>query len=166
MIISTHPSKLKKVNIPLSDTVSIDGHLTPDGKFFWPGIATISLLQGYGKDRFKRSLRSEARKKLKALHYESSKSFKQFITEALASNKKTILFLDSDFSSEKLNSRLRRTLQISQVIRLKENQHFFGRLSYDEFLEALAENQAELAELQLPGDDLYYLQEADEELNL
>jgi hypothetical protein len=154
IMIRTHPSKLRKVDIPLSNTVSIDGYMTPKGEF-WPGIAAISLLRGYGKDRFKRSLRSEARKKLKAFGYESPKSFKQFIAETLASNKQ-IIFCLSDFSPEKLNSCLRRTLQPQQRTP-KENRPFFD-LSYDEFLEALAENQAELAELRLPGDDLYYPQ--------
>ena len=36
-----------------------------------------------------------------------------------------------------------------------EDARFFGMI-YGEFLEALAENRAELEELRLPGDDLYY----------
>lgn len=42
-----------------------------------------------------------------------------------------------------------------------EKRRFFG-LTYEEFLEALAENRAELEGLMLPGDDLYYPEEAQE----
>lgn len=38
-----------------------------------------------------------------------------------------------------------------------DRRRFFG-MTYGEFLEALAENRAELEALRLPGDDLYYPQ--------
>jgi hypothetical protein len=183
----TEPIKPAKVTIQLSDTLSIDGYMMPNGEFR-AGIAGASVLLGYAKNWFNR-LRSEAPNKLKALQdggftgYVESvvipresgtrgasraqtislRDLTTLITiEALAGNKRAIA-LQAAFTLEGLDSRFRDAFQVKQRTP-EEKRRFFG-LTYDEFLKALAENRAELEELRLPGDDLYYPEETDENLN-
>jgi hypothetical protein len=174
----TSPIKAVNATIELSDTLSIDGYMMPDGEFR-AGIAGASILLGHGKDWFNR-LASRAPNKLKALQDGgftgrlqpvliprepgtrgasraqtiSLKDLTTLITvEALAGNKRA-LALQAAFTLEGLDSRFRDAFGGKQRTP-DEKRRFFG-LTYEEFLEALAENRAELEELRLPGDDLYY----------
>ncbi len=61
----TESIKAVTATIQLSDTLSIDGYMLPDGEFR-AGIAGASVVLGYAKNWFNR-LRSEAPNKLKAL---------------------------------------------------------------------------------------------------
>jgi hypothetical protein len=183
----TESTKAVTAVIQLSDTLSIDGYMMPDGEFR-AGIAGASILLGHGKDWFNR-LASRGPKKLEALQSagftgrlepvviprESGtrgasraqtinlKDLTTLITvEALAGNKRAIA-LQAAFTLEGLDSRFRDAFRVEQRTP-EEKRQFFGR-TYEEFLEALAENRTELEELRLPGDDLYYPEETDENLN-
>ena len=163
--------------IQLSDTLSIDGYMMPDGEFR-AGIAGASVFLGYTKNWFNR-LRSEAPDKLKALQDKgltgyvqpviipresgtrgasraqtiSLKDLATLITaEALQGNKRAIA-LQAAFTLEGLDSQFRDAFGVQQRSP-DEKRRFFG-MTYEEFLEALAENRAELEQLRLPGDDLY-----------
>lgn len=180
----TEPIKAVNAIIKLSDTLSIDGYMMPDEEFR-AGIAGASVLLGHGKDWFNR-LASKAPNKLQALQSAgftgrlqpvvipresgargasraqtiSLKDLTALITvEALAGNKRAIA-LQAAFTLEGLDSRFRDAFGVQQRTP-DEKRRFFG-LTYEEFLEALAENRAELEGLRLPGDDLYY-PEGDEE---
>jgi hypothetical protein len=172
----TEPIRATRATIQLSDTLSIDGYMLPDGEFR-AGIVGTSLLLGYQRDWFL-VLPSRAPEKLKALEnsgfrYDPQTVFIQrqgrggatkaqtislrelttLITfEALSGNKRAIA-LQAAFTLEGLDGVQQRTAD--------ERRRFFG-MTYGEFLEALAENREELEALRLPGDDLYY-PEADEE---
>jgi hypothetical protein len=173
----TESTKAVTAVIQLSDTLSIDGYMMPDGEFR-AGIAGASILLGHGKDWFNR-LASRGPKKLEALQSagftgrlepvviprESGtrgasraqtinlKDLTTLITvEALAGNKRAIA-LQAAFTLEGLDSRFRDAFLVEQRTP-EEKRQFFG-LTYEEFLEALAENRAELEQLRLPGDDLY-----------
>ena len=77
--------------------------------------------------------------------------------EANAGNKRAIA-IQSAFTLEGFESRFRDAFgkpQLSSEVKRK----IFG-MTFEEYLEALADNKAELAALRLPGDELYY--EADE----
>jgi len=164
--------------IQLSDTLSIDGYMLPDGEFR-AGIAGASVLLGHGKDWFNR-LASRGPEKLKALQSGgftgrlqpvtiprdsglrgasraqtiSLKDLAALITvEALSGNKRAIA-LQAAFTLEGLDGRFRETFGVQQRT-ADERRRFFG-MTYGEFLEALAENREELEALRLPGDDLYY----------
>ena len=170
--------------IQLSDALSIDGYMMPDGEFR-AGIAGASVLLGYGKDWFNR-LASKAPNKLQALQAAgftgrtqpvvipresgargasraqtiSLKDLATLITvEALQGNKRAIA-LQASFTLEGIDSRFRDAFGVQERT-ADEKRQFFG-MTYGEFLEALSENRAELEELRLPGDDLYY-PEIDEE---
>ena len=183
----TEPIKAVNATIQLSDTLSIDGYMMPDGEFR-AGIAGASVLLGHGKDWFNR-LASKAPNKLKALQEGgftgrlqpvvipresgtrgasraqtiSLKDLATLITvEALAGNKRAIA-LQAAFTLEGLDSRFRDAFGVPQLSQV-EKRRFFG-LTYDQFLEALAENRTELEQLRLPGDDLYYPEEADADSN-
>jgi hypothetical protein len=180
----TEPIKAINATVQLSDTLSIDGYMMPDGEFR-AGIAGASVLLGHGKDWFNR-LASRGPKKLEALQSAgftgrlqpvvikresgtrgasraqtiSLKDLTVLITvEAVSENKRAIA-LQAAFTLDGLDSRFRDAFGVPQRT-LDEKRRFFG-LTYDEFLEALAENRAELEALRLPGDDLYY-PEGDEE---
>jgi hypothetical protein len=173
----TESTKAVTAVIQLSDTLSIDGYMMPDGEFR-AGIAGASILLGHGKDWFNR-LASRGPKKLEALQSagftgrlepvvisrESGtrgasraqtinlKDLTTLITvEALAGNKRAIA-LQAAFTLEGLDSRFRDAFRVEQRTP-EEKRQFFG-LTYEEFLEALAENRTELEQLRLPGDDLY-----------
>ncbi len=174
----TEPIKAVTATIQLSDTLSIDGYMLPDGEFR-AGIAGASVLLGHGKDWFNR-LASKAPNKLQALQSAgftgrlqpvvvpresgtrgasraSTISLKDLATlitvEALSGNKRAIA-LQAAFTLDGLDSRFRDAFGVPQ--RSPEEKRRFLTLTYEEFLEALAENRAELEELRLPGDDLYY----------
>lgn len=174
----TEPIKAVTATIQLSDTLSIDGYMLPDGEFR-AGIAGASVLLGHGKDWFNR-LASKSPNKLQALQSagftgrlqpvviprESGtrgasraqtinlKDLATLITvEALSGNKRAIA-LQAAFTLDGLDSRFRDAFGVPQ--RSPEEKRRFFTLTYEEFLEALAENRAELEELRLPGDDLYY----------
>ena len=175
--------KAVTATILLSDTLSIDGYMMPDGEFR-AGIAGASVLLGHGKEWFNR-LRSEAPNKLQALQAAgltgcvqpvlvpresgargasraktiSLKDLATLITvEALQGNKRAIA-LQASFTLEGIDSRFRDAFGVQQRT-ADEKRRFFG-MTYGEFLEALAENRVELEELRLPGDDLYYPEEED-----
>jgi hypothetical protein len=179
------PIKAINATVELSDTLSIDGYMMPDGEFR-AGIAGASVLLGHGKDWFNR-LASKAPNKLKALQDGgftgrlqpvvikresgargasraqtiSLKDLTTLITvEALQGNKRAIA-LQAAFVLEGLDSRFRDAFGVQQRTS-DEKRRFFG-MTYEEFLEALAENRAELEQLRLPGDDLYYSEETDED---
>lgn len=174
----TEPIKATNATVELSDTLSIDGYMMPDGEFR-AGIAGASVLLGHGKDWFNR-LASRGPNKLKALQEGgftgrlqpvviprdsgargasraqtiSLKDLATLITvEAQQGNKRAIA-LQAAFTLEGLDSRFRDAFGVQQRTP-DEKRRFFG-LTYEEFLEALAENRAELEALRLPGDDLYY----------
>jgi len=173
----TESTKAVTAVIQLSDTLSIDGYMMPDGEFR-AGIAGASILLGHGKDWFNR-LASRGPKKLEALQSagftgrlepvviprESGtrgasraqtinlKDLTTLITvEALAGNKRAIA-LQAAFTLEGLDSRFRDAFRVEQRTP-EEKRQFFG-LTYEEFLEALAENRMELEQLRLLSDDLY-----------
>jgi hypothetical protein len=183
----TEPIKAVNATIQLSDALTLDGYMMPDGEFR-AGIAGASVLLGYAKNWFNR-LRSEAPNKLKALQDGgltgyvqpvviqresgargasraqtiSLKDLATLITiEAQQGNKRAIA-LQAAFTLEGLDSRFRDAFGVQQRSP-DEKRRFFG-LTYEEFLEALAENRAELEELRLPGDDLYYPEDPDADLN-
>jgi hypothetical protein len=173
----TQPIKAVRANIQLSDTLTVDGYMLPDGEFR-AGIAGSSVLLGYAKNWFNR-LQSEAPNKVKALQAGGFTGYVQPVTiprdsglrgasraqttlitvEALSGNKRAIA-LQAAFTIEGLDGRFREAFGVQQRT-ADERRRFFG-LTYGEFLEALAENREELEALRLPGDDLYY-PEADEE---
>jgi hypothetical protein len=73
--------------------------------------------------------------------------------EANANNKRAIA-IQSAFTLEGIESRFRDAFgkpQQSPDVKRK----LFG-MTFEQYLEALAENKAELAALRLPGDNLYY----------
>lgn len=179
----TEPIKATSATVQLSDTLLIDGYMMPDGEFR-AGIAGVSVLLGYAKNWFNR-LRSEAPNKLKALQDRGLTGYVQTVVvpresgtrgasraqtislkdlatlitvEALQGNKRAIA-LQAAFTLEGLDSRFRDTFGVQQ--RSPEEKQRFFSLTYDEFLGALAENRAELEELRLPGDNLYYPEETD-----
>ena len=174
----TEPIKATNATVELSDTLSIDGYMMPDGEFR-AGIAGASVLLGHGKDWFNR-LASRGPNKLKALQEGgftgrlqpvviprdsgargasraqtiSLKDLTTLITvEAQQGNKRAIA-LSAAFTLDGLDSRFRDAFGVSQRTP-EEKRQFFG-LTFDEYLEALAENRAELEQLRLPADDLYY----------
>jgi len=180
----SEPVKATRATIQLSDTLSIDGYMMPDGEFR-AGIAGASVLLGHGKDWFNR-LASRAPDKLKALQEGgftgrlqpvtipreagtrgasraqtiSLKDLTALITVEADSKNKRAIALQAAFTLEGLDGRFREAFGVPQRTP-DERRRFFG-MTYEEFLEALAENRAELDTLRLPGDDLYY-PEGDEE---
>jgi hypothetical protein len=72
--------------------------------------------------------------------------------EALSGNKRAIA-LQAAFTLGGLDALFRDAFGIPQQSQ-SERRRFFS-LTYEEFLEALAENRTELEQLRLPGDDLY-----------
>lgn len=179
----TESIKAVTATIQLSDALPLDGYMMPDGEFR-AGIVGTSVLLGYQRDWFL-VLPSKAPNKLKALQeagfrYDPQSvsiqrqgrggatkaqtiSLRELTTliaiESLAGNKRAIA-LQSAFTLEGLDSRFRDAFGVQQRTP-DEKRRFFG-LTYEEFLEALAENRAELEGLRLPGDDLYYPEEAEE----
>jgi hypothetical protein len=178
----TESTKAVTAVIQLSDTLSIDGYMMPDGEFR-AGIVGTSVLLGYQRDWFL-VLPSRAPNKLKALQdigfrYDpqtvliqrrgrggatkaqtiSLRELTILVTfESLQGNKRAIA-LQAAFTLDGLDSRFRDAFGVPQLSQV-EKRRFFS-LTYDEFLEALAENRAELEELRLPGDNLYYPGETD-----
>jgi len=182
----TESTKAVTATVQLGD-LSIDGYMMPDGEFR-AGIAGASILLGHGKDWFNR-LASRGPKKLEALQSAgftgrlepvvipresgtrgasraqtiSLKDLTTLITvEALSGNKRAIA-LQAAFTLGGLDALFRDAFGIPQQSQ-NERRRFFS-LTYNEFLTALAENRAELEELRLPGDDLYYPEETDENLS-
>ena len=175
--------KAVTATIQLSDTLSIDGYMMPDGEFR-AGIVGASVLLGYQRNWFL-VLPSKAPNKLKALEdngfrYDplpvniqrqgrggatkaqtiSLKDLATLITvEALQGNKRAIA-LQASFTLEGIDSRFRDAFGVQQRT-ADEKRQFFG-MTYEQYLEALAENRAELEELRLLGDDLYYPESEDE----
>jgi hypothetical protein len=172
----TESTKAVTATVQLGD-LSIDGYMMPNGEFR-AGIAGASILLGHGKDWFNR-LASRGPKKLEALQSagftgrlesvvisrESGtrgasraqtinlKDLTTLITvEALSGNKRAIA-LQAAFTLGGLDALFRDAFGIPQQSQ-SERRRFFS-LTYEEFLEALAENRTELEQLRLPGDDLY-----------
>ena len=177
----TEPIKAVNATIQLSDTLSIDGYMMPNGEFR-AGAVSVSAVMGY-KRNWLLEIEDKSPDKLKALPDKDYKgtslipvqrsgrggsnkartiSLKDLTTlitvEALAGNKRAIA-LQAAFTLEGLDSRFRDAFGVQQRTP-EEKRRFFG-LTYEEFLEALAENRAELEGLRLPGDDLYYPEETD-----
>lgn len=173
--------KAVTATIQLSDTLSIDGYMMPDGEFR-AGAVSVSALMGY-KRNWLLEIEDKSPDKLKALSDKgyrgtslipiqrtgrggtnkartiSLKDLTTLITvEALQGNKRAIA-LQASFTLEGIDSRFRDAFGVQQRT-ADEKRRFFG-MTYEEFLEALAENRAELEELRLPGDDLYYPEESD-----
>jgi hypothetical protein len=172
----TESTKAVTATVQLGD-LSIDGYMMPNGEFR-AGIAGASVLLGHAKNWFNR-LRTEAPNKLKALQDGgftgyvqpvvipresgtrgasraqtiSLKDLTTLITvEALSGNKRAIA-LQAAFTLGGLDALFRDAFGIPQQSQ-DERRRFFS-LTYEEFLEALAENRTELEQLRLPGDDLY-----------
>lgn len=169
--------KAVSATVQLSESLSIDGYMLPDGEFR-AGIVGTSVLLGYQRDWFL-VLPSKAPKKLEALEdagfrYDpqpvsiqrkgrggatkaqtiSLRELTILITaEALSGNKRAIA-LQAAFTLEGLDVRFRDAFSVPQRTP-EEKRQFFG-MTYEEFLEAIAENREELEQLRLPGDDLYY----------
>ncbi|MEG4807935.1 hypothetical protein QUA82_09920 [Microcoleus sp. F8-D3] len=169
--------KATRATVQLSDTLSIDGYMMPDGESR-AGIVGTSILLGYQRDWFL-VLPSRAPDKLKALEdsgfrYDPRTVFIQrqgrggankvqtiglreltaLITfEALSGNKRAIA-LQAAFTLGGLDALFRDAFGMPQQSQ-DDRRRFFG-MTYNEFLEALAENRVELEELRLPGDNLYY----------
>lgn len=168
--------------VQLSDTLAIDGYLMPNEEFR-AGIVGTSVLLGYQRDWFL-VLPSKAPKKLKALQAEGFRysplpvaiqrkgrggatkaqtiSLKELTliiaVEANAGNKRAIA-IQSAFTFEGVESRFRDAFgksQLSPDVKRK----IFG-MTFEEYLEALADNKAELEVLRLPGDSLYYFDDRD-----
>lgn len=170
------PIKAATAVIQLSDTLTLDGYMMPDGEFR-AGIVGTSVLLGYQRDWFL-VLPSRAPNKLKALQDSGFRYDPQTVLiqrrgrggatkaqtislreltilvtfESLQGNKRAIA-LQAAFTLEGLDSRFRDAFGVQQRSP-DEKRRFFG-MTYEEFLEALAENRAELEQLRLPGDDLY-----------
>lgn len=164
---------------PIPSTVQFfrDRPRKPNGEFR-AGITGVSVLLGYKKDWFL-TLPSKAPKKLRALekgdfrHTPETvfiqrqgrggatkaqtigiKDLTALITfEALSGNKRAIA-LQAAFTLGGLDALFRDAFGMPQQSQ-DDRRRFFG-MTYGEFLEALAENRAELEALRLPGDDLYY----------
>lgn len=172
----TESTKAVTATVQLGD-LSIDGYMMPNGEFR-AGIAGASILLGHAKNWFNR-LRTEAPNKLKALQDGgftgyvqpvvipresgtrgasraqtiSLKDLTTLITvEALSGNKRAIA-LQAAFTLGGLDALFRDAFGMPQQSQ-DERRRFFS-LTYEEFLEALAENRTELEQLRLPGDDLY-----------
>jgi Uma2 family endonuclease len=153
--------------IQLSDTLSIDVYMMPDGEIR-AEIGSALVLLGHAKQWFSR-LRSEGSHKLKALQdlgftgdivvipkkpgtREASQAQTINLTdlnalinvEALAGNKRAIV-LQETFALKGLDSRFRDVFEVQQQTP-DEKRGFFG-LTYRESLEVLAENRTELEEL-------------------
>lgn len=171
------PIRAIATTVRLSDTLEIDGYLMPDEEFR-AGIVGTSLLLGYQRDWFL-VLPSKAPQKLKALQAEGFRydpvsvkiqrkgrggatkaqtiNLKELTliiaVEAQAGNKRAIA-IQSAFTLEGFDSRFRDAFgkpQLSSDAKRK----LFG-MTFEEYLEALAENRAELEALRLPADSLYY----------
>ena len=178
----TEPVKAVNAAIQLSDTLTIDGYMLPDGEFR-AGAVSVSAVLGY-KRNWLLEIEDKSPDKLKALSDKgyrgtslipvqrtgrggtnkartiSLKDLTALITvEALQGNKRAIA-LQAAFTLEGLDGRFREAFGVEQRT-ADERRQFFG-MTYGEFLEALAENREELEALRLPGDDLAY-PEADEE---
>lgn len=172
----TEPIKATSATVQLSDTLSIDGYMMPNGDFR-AGAVGVSTLMGY-KRNWLLEIEDKSPDKLKALSDKgyrgtslipvqrtgrggtnkartiSLKDLATLITiEALSGNKRAIA-LQAAFTIEGLDSRFRDAFGMPQR-REDEKRRFFG-MTFDEYLEALAENRAELEQLRLPADDLYY----------
>ncbi len=174
------PIKAVAATVQLSDTLAIDGYLMPSNEFR-AGIGGAAVILGYGKDWFNR-LASKAPNKLKAFRdggftgrlqpiiaprpsgtrgasraqtISLDDLTKLIAVEANAGNKRAIA-IQSAFTLEGLDSRFRDAFGVSQLSPDAKRQ-FFG-MTFEQYLEALADNQAELDALQLPGDSLYYLE--------
>ena len=163
--------------VRLSDTLAIDGYLMPNEEFR-AGIVGTSILLGYQRDWFL-VLPSKAPKKLKALQAEGFRysplsvaiqrqgrggatkaqtiSLKELTliiaVEANTGNKRAIA-IQSAFTLEGVESRFRDAFGKSQLSP-DEKRKIFG-MTFEEYLEALADNKVELEALRLPGDSLYY----------
>ncbi len=169
--------KATTATVQLGD-LPVDGYMMPNGEFR-AGIAGASVLLGHGKDWFNR-LASRSPNKLKALQDGgftgrvqavviprepgtrgasraqtiSLKDLTTLITvEALSGNKRAIA-LQAAFTLGGLDALFRDAFGMPQQSR-DDRRRFFG-MTYDEFLQVLADNRAELEALRLPGDDLYY----------
>jgi hypothetical protein len=169
----TGPIEPRKVTIQLNDNLSIDGYIINGG--FRPSMTETSVLLGYQKNWLNRLLSSDGSSKLRGLQ---SRGFTGDIQHLVIEENpgvrlplhiKTISlrdFLRLIFSEMIVGNKQALTI-VSILIKVgqqtpEEKRKIFG-LTYDEFIEALAENQAELEELRLPGDDLYYPEEVDED---
>lgn len=180
---TNEPIKAIAATVQLSDTLAIDGYLMPNEEFR-AGIGGASVILGYGKDWFNR-LAQKAPNKLKAFQEGgftgrlqpvvaprpsgvrgasraqtiSIKDLTRLIAvEANAGNKRAIA-IQSAFTLEGVESRFRDAFgkpQLPPEVKRK----MFG-MTFEEYLEALAENKAELDALRLPGDDLYYFNDRD-----
>ena len=175
---TNEPIRAITATVKLSDTLEIDGYLMPNEEFR-AGIGGSSVILGYAKNWFNR-LRSDAPNKLKAFRDGGLTGYTQpviiprpsgsrgasraqtislkdltiLITiEAQTGNKRAIA-IQSAFTLEGFDSRFRDAFgkpQLSSDTKRK----LFG-MTFEEYLEALAENRAELDALRLPADDLYY----------
>jgi hypothetical protein len=138
-------------------------------------MTETSVLLGYKKDWLNRLLSSDGSDKLRALQ---SRSFTGDIQHLVIEEDpgiraglhiKTIslrdflrlIFFEMVVGNKQALTIVSILTKVEQQT-LEEKRKFFG-LTYDEFIEALAENQAELEELRLPGDELYYPKEVDED---
>src|SRR5919199_2823064 len=163
----------QKITIQLSDNLSIDGYII-NGKFR-PITTEASVLLGYKKKWLNKLLDSKGSQNLKDLQ---SKGFTGDIQHPVieengeiraASQIKTISlrdFLKLIFFEKVVGNKQALTIvsiltKVEQQT-LEEKRKIFG-LTYDEFIGALAENQTELEELRLSGDDLYGTEEVDED---
>lgn len=171
------PIRALATTVKLSDTLEIDGYLMPNEEFR-AGIVGASILLGYQRDWFL-VLPSKAPKKLKALQAEGFRYSPQPVAiqrqgrggatkaqtislkdltalirfEAQNENKRAIA-IQSAFTLEGFDSRFRDAFgnpQLSSDAKRK----LFG-MTFEEYLEALAENREELVALRLPADNLYY----------
>ena len=169
----TGPIEPRKTTIQLSDTLSIDGYIR-NGRFR-PSITETSVLLGYKKNWLNRLLCSEGSHRLRALQNRGFTGDIQHlvIEEDLdirtALHIKTIslrdflrlIFFEMAVGNKQALTIVSILTKVGQQT-LEEKRNFFC-LTYDEFIEALAENRAELEELRLPGDDLYYSEEVNED---
>jgi hypothetical protein len=163
----------QKISIQLSDKLSIKGYII-NGEFR-PTTTETSVLLGYKEKWLNKLLNSKGSPNLKNLQ---SKGFTGDIKHPVieedgeigaASQIKTISlrdFLKLIFFERAVGNKQALTI-ISILTKmeqqtLEEKRNFFG-LTYDEFIGALAENQTELEELRLSGDDLYDTEEVDED---
>lgn len=168
--------KAVSATVQLSETLSIDGYMLPDGEFR-AGAVGVSAALGY-KRNWLLEIEDKSPDKLKTLSDKgyrgtslisvqrtgrggsnkartiSLRELTILITaEALSGNKRAIA-LQAAFTLEGLDVRFRDAFSIPQRTP-EEKRQFFG-MTYEEFLEAIAENREELEQLRLPGDDIYY----------
>jgi len=171
----------KAATVSLGDhDLSVDCYMMPNGEFR-VSITGVSVVLGYQRD-WLLELPSHNLPKLRALqkggfrytpetvfkHRAQTISIKDLTTlitleafsgihrlEALSGNKRAMA-LQAAFTLEGLDALFRDTFEIPQKLQDERQSSFRG--AYEQFLEVFAENQAELNELRLLSDHLYFLQ--------